>query len=63
MPTYQSRTYNRINQEFIYNAALAADLHRSLNLVQVDGDRCSPLPRAAKLRPLVRARVAHGQRA
>ena len=41
----------------------AAVLHRSLNLVQVDGDRWSPLPRAAKLGELVLAQVALGQRA
>ena len=48
---------------YIYNTALAASPSRSLNLVQVDGDRWSPLPRAAKLGELVLARVALGQRA
>ena len=63
MPTNQSRTYSLQQNQPGVNAALAADLHRSLNLVQVNDDRCSPLPRAAKLRELVRAQVAYGQRA
>ena len=59
------RPFNRITtytQIHVYNTALA-DSSRSLNLVQVDGDRWSPLPRAAKLGELVLARVALGQRA
>ena len=51
------------NVWYANDTALAVVLHRSLKLVQVDGDRQSPLPRAAKLGELVLARVALGQRA